>query len=130
LFSLGAPQLLAGLHLRFASHGHRYCAEHGTIEDVRAPGLDAALALASAVGLGHDAAALRATSRWKSGLHAACAVLNTHLVLGGVPPAQGLGPLKELGGTAVPRLELPDGSQALPLLALAPKRSPSSSRPS
>jgi hypothetical protein len=126
VFSLGAPQLLAGLHFRYASHGHRYCAEHRAIEDVQSGGPNAVLALGSAVGLGQDGTSVRAASACKSGPHTACAVLNTHFVLGGVPPAQSSGQSAEPCGTVVPELDLPDGSQALPLLALAPKRSPPS----
>ncbi|MBN1605662.1 MAG: hypothetical protein JW940_03475 [Polyangiaceae bacterium] len=130
LFSLGAPQLLAGLHYRYASHGHRFCPEHGAIEDIPASGPNAALALASTVGTGHAGTFVRATSRRQSGSHTACAVLNTHLVLGGVPPAQSSGQSARQCGTVAPELESPDGSQALPLLALAPKRSPPLSRAS
>ncbi len=115
LAGLWALLPLAGA-LHDEDHAHRYCAEHGVVEEAG----KGAAAAADVDGTGVS----DADDGEPDVGHVACAFEFLHRVEDGFEPVAGHAPTASLGVTASAGLLGADGVPALPVLARAPKASP------
>jgi hypothetical protein len=125
ILTIGLIPVLFALHIIFASHAHRYCVEHGQIEDVeiKAQGRPSTLeSLEYSSSKGYSCVKDASRSATKS--HLACTILNNHLSRNQLFPGScryaiaGSDSAKYIGN-------IPDNIEpSCPLVLLAPKQSP------
>ncbi|MBN2195312.1 MAG: hypothetical protein JW751_21015 [Polyangiaceae bacterium] len=127
ILSLGWYPLLVGLHLRFVSHQHRYCPEHGRIEDVPSP--TNARTVESLAG-GEESACWQRNSSQDADPHTACLVSNGDLQVVTCPLRDRTYQSQRTRAPATNRFLYanPETTHSL-LLLLAPKHSPPAAAP-
>jgi hypothetical protein len=118
--TLGAFPLLQGLHMWVADHGHRYCPEHGAVEDVPRllrPHAGAPITANTAVG---------SAPHQGPRSHQACTVLSSPSARCVAAPGKGGCDVELAGGGNAPKIcaKAAVGTASRRLILIAPKQSP------
>jgi hypothetical protein len=119
---LGILPLLHGLHLWLAPHAHRYCPEHGQIEDV--PRARSEMPPAETCSLHAKNAAAYAPAPPATSAHITCTVLNSASVVAAFEQPTSFGQMEPTLQLAARPHCRQDCVLQRWLILLAPKRSP------